>query len=262
MRHFDVASLVASQEGFSIKWWWWSRVPILDKLKINSRRFWRHCCLRPPFHPQMQSNRTQSGSGKSSENAFGSQIVIFAISRKQEARRWRASNGDEDHNSHKDDDDDDDLASCLSSAAVAPAAHAFDVSLLLMLRHLLPSGTLFSFLFFFFFLSFGLLFFRGFVLPEFCSSSWIGIRTASFWWEGFVNTFFVPTVSFWSEIWRDSTYCKSSLFSYFPDFCFFLSSLNYESSTLLALEFPGARKSLSYNTMCMKAILASRCNDE
>jgi hypothetical protein len=129
----------------------------------------------------MQSNRTQSGSGKSSENAFGSQIVIFAISRKQEARRWRASNGDEDHNSHKDDDDDDDLASCLSSAAVAPAAHAFDVSLLLMLRHLLPSGTLFSFLFFSFFLFFGLLFFRGFVLPEFCSSSWIGIRTASFW---------------------------------------------------------------------------------
>jgi hypothetical protein len=55
------------------------------------------------------------------------------------------SNGDEDHNSDKDDDDDDDdLASCLPSAAVAPAPDAFDVSLLLMLRHLLPSGTLFS----------------------------------------------------------------------------------------------------------------------
>lgn len=124
--------------------------PILDKLKINSRRFWRHRCLRPPFHPQNQSNRAQSGSTKSSENVSDSQIVIFAILRKQEAKRWRASNGDEDHNSHKDDDDDD-LASCLSSAAVAPAPHAFDVSLLLMLRHLLPSGTLFSFLFFFFF---------------------------------------------------------------------------------------------------------------
>jgi hypothetical protein len=137
--------------------------------------------LRPPFHPQKQSDRAQSGSPKSSENAFDSQIVIFAISRKQEAKRWRASNGDEDHNSHKDDDDDD-LASCLPSAAVAPAPYAFDVSLLLMLRHLLPSGTLFSFLlFFFFFLSFGLLFFRGFVSPGFCSSSWIGIRTASFW---------------------------------------------------------------------------------
>jgi len=37
--------------------------------------------------------------------------------------------------------------------------------------------------------------------------------------------FFVPTVSFWSEIWRDSTYGKSSLFSYFPDFCFFFCRL-------------------------------------
>jgi hypothetical protein len=41
-----------------------------------------------------------------------------------------------------------------------------------------------------------LLFFRGFVSPAFCSSSWIGIRTASFWWEGFVKTFFVSTVLF------------------------------------------------------------------
>jgi hypothetical protein len=118
----------------------------LDKLKINSRRFWKHRCLRPPFHPQKQSNRAQSGSPKSSENAPVSQILIFAIALKQETKRWRASNGDEDHNSHKDDDD---LASCLPSAAGAPAPHAFDVSLLLMHRHLLPSGTLFSFLFFF-----------------------------------------------------------------------------------------------------------------
>jgi hypothetical protein len=36
-----------------------TRVPILDKLKINSRRFWRDRCLRPPFHPQKQSNRAQ-----------------------------------------------------------------------------------------------------------------------------------------------------------------------------------------------------------
>jgi hypothetical protein len=101
------------------------------------------------LHPQKQSNRAQSGSPKSSENALVCQIVIFAIARRREAKRWRESNGDEDHNSHKDDDDDD-LASCLPSAAVAPAPHAFDVSLLLMLRLLLPSGTLFSFLFFFF----------------------------------------------------------------------------------------------------------------
>ncbi len=137
-----------------------SRVPILDTLKINLRRFWRDCCLRPPFHPQKQGNRAQSGSPKSSENAFVSQIVIFASAREQEAKRWRANNGDEDHNSHKDDDDD--LASCLPSAAVAPAPHAFDVSLLLMLRHLLPSGTLFSFLFFFF------PFLRIVVFPGFC----------------------------------------------------------------------------------------------
>jgi hypothetical protein len=121
--------------------------------------------LRSPFHPQNQSNCAQSGSPKSSENAFDSQIVIFALARKQEAKRWRASNGDEDHNSHKDDDDDDLASSCLPSAAVAPAPHAFDVSLLLMLRHLLPSGTLFSFLLFF------LSFLRIVVFPGFCFTS-------------------------------------------------------------------------------------------
>jgi hypothetical protein len=113
----------------------------------------------------------------------------------------------------------------------------------------------------FFFLSFGLFFFRGFVLSGFCSSSWIGIRTASFWWEGFVDTFFVPTVCF-DQKSEDIARTARALFFLISRIFVFLSSLNYESWTLLALEIPGARKSLSYNTMCMKAILASRCNDE